>query len=232
MQTKDITKMLGIPRERIKYYKKKMVFTPEQVGEPGKSGEYSERDVQNLKRLEVLTKAGLTCDDIKKIQTGALSLEEAFCQRRKALLDDIAKKQGALTLSAELIAEGVEYSSAGQYWEDVHHRELAGERFAEPEWEYQTIALDRVVQCPACGEYIDIDFEDFEIDTTINPSSHDDDMGEDIVHTFDTEGNIVCDHCGCRFRVQGWVREYPAGAYDSESVNVTLLESEDGSDDE
>lgn len=227
MQTKDITKMLGIPRERIKYYKRKMVFTPEQIGESGKFGEYSERDIQNLKRLEVLTKAGLTCDDIKKIQTGSLSLEEAFDERRKTLLDDIAKKQSALTLSAKLIEDGVEYISAGQYWEDVHERELAGERFEEPESEYQTIALDRVVQCPSCGRYVDIDFEEFVIDTTINPSSRDDDMGEDVVHTFDTENNMVCLYCGCKFRALGWVREYPVGVLDSESVKITAEESED-----
>ena len=231
MQTKDIVEMLGITKDRLKLYKKD-VFTPEKATEPGKKIDYTEKDIQNLKRLEVLTKAGLTCTVIKKVQDGTLTLAEAFEERIQAIKEDIEMKKGALILSAELMAAGVEYNSAGQYWEEVHQRELAGERFAEPEWEYQTIALDRVVQCPTCGEYIDIDFEDFEIDTTINPSSRDDDMGEDIVHTFDTEDNIVCDHCGCRFRVQGWIREYPAGAYDSESVTVTLLESEGGSDDE
>lgn len=227
MQTKDITKMLGISRDRIKYYKKKMVFTPEQFGGSGKTGEYSDRDVQNLKRLEVLTKAGLTCDLIKKVQTGACSLTEAFDERRKAILDDLVKKQGALALSAQLLAEGVEYGTAGQYWENVHQRELAGERFADPEDEYQSIAFERVVKCPSCGKYVDIDFEDHVIDTTINPSTRDDDMGEDKVYTFDTEDNMSCSHCGCKFRVRGWIREYPIGAYDSESVEITVADDKE-----
>ena len=229
MQTKDIVEMLGIPENRLKLYKKE-VFTPEQAGKSGVKTEYTERDIQNLKRLKVLTKAGLTCKIIRKVQTGTLTLSEAFEERTKAIQEDIEKKKGALALALELITDGIEYDSAGQYWENIHQRELAGEQFADLEGEYQTVALDRVIQCPSCGKYINIDFEDFEIDTTINPSSRDDDMGEDIVHTFDTEDNMKCDYCGCGFRVQGWIREYPAGAYDSESVNVTLLESEGDSD--
>ena len=227
MQTQDITKMLGIPRERIKKYKKLGVFTPEKAGQSGMRVEYTERDVQNLKRLEVLTKAGLTCTSIRKVQTGALTLAEAFNERMKKLQDDIVRKKGALALSIELIVDGMEYGSAGQYWEDIHQRELAGERFEEPEGEYQTISLDRVVQCPSCGRYVDIDFEEFVIDSTINPSDRDDDMGEDIVHTFDTEDNMKCNLCDCKFRVQGWVREYPVGAYDSESIEITVEGSED-----
>ena len=45
MQTKDITKLLNIPRERIKYYKKKQVFAPELEAERGKTGEFTERDL-------------------------------------------------------------------------------------------------------------------------------------------------------------------------------------------
>lgn len=230
MQTKDLVEMLGIPENRIKLYKKE-VFTPEKAGKSGVKTEYTERDIQNLKRLEVLTKAGLTCGIIRKIQTGTLTLAEAFAERTEAMQKDIAKKKGALALTRELIADGIEYGSADQYWESIHQRELAGEQFADLESEYQTVALDRVVQCPSCGRYMNIDFEDYEIDATINPGSGDD-MGDDIVHTFDTEDNMKCDFCGCGFRVRGWIREYPVGAYDSESINISVSESEGGSNDE
>lgn len=76
MQTKDITEALGIPRERIKYYKKEGVFVPENPVVNGKT-EFTERDFENLKRLVILTKTGLSCADIRKVQTGAKSLQEA-----------------------------------------------------------------------------------------------------------------------------------------------------------
>ncbi len=226
MQTKDITKMLNISRERIKYYKKKQVFAPELEAERGKIGEFTERDISILKRLEVLTKAGLTCDDIKKVQIGSITLLEAFEARKKTNLEIIAKKQGAVALSSLLMREGADYFSIERYWESVHQREREGEQFDEPELEAQTIALDRLVKCPVCGKYQEIDFEDYIIDTVSNPSSREDDMGEDIVYTFDSEENIRCSECGSRFRVRGWVREYPIGAYDSESIVVTVSEEE------
>lgn len=226
MQTKDITKMLNIPRERIKYYKKKQVFVPELDSERGKTGEFTERDVSNLKRLEVLTKAGLTCDDIKKVQLGALTLSEAFEERNKINLEVIAQKQGAVALSTLLLSENADYSTIGEYWEGVRKREMAGEQFDEPELEYQSVALDRLVKCPVCGQYHEIDFEDYLFDTTVNPSTREDDMGEDIVYSFDSEDNLECDKCGCRFRVRGWIREYPVGGYDSESIEITVCEGE------
>lgn len=226
MQTKDVTKMLNIPRERIKYYKRKQVFIPELDSERGKIGEFTERDVLNLKRLEVLTKAGLTCDDIKRIQSGALTLTEAFEERNQINREIIAQKQGAVALSTLLLSEGVDYSTIGQYWDSVRQREMAGEQFDEPEMEYQTIALDRLIKCPVCGQYHEIDFEDYIINTTANPSTRDEDMGGDIVYDFDTEDNLKCDHCGCHFRARGWVREYPLGAYDSESIEVSVSEVE------
>lgn len=65
LPTKKVIEILGIDRERIKYYKKMDVF----VAESQQSGYYTENDVENLRKLVVLGKAGLTCDDIKKVQT-------------------------------------------------------------------------------------------------------------------------------------------------------------------
>lgn len=226
MQTKDITKLLNIPRERIKYYKKKQVFAPELEAERGKTGEFTERDISDLKRLEVLTKAGLTCDDIKKVQIGSITLSEAFEGRKRINLEIIAQKQGAVALSSLLMREGADYLAIEYYWESVHQREREGEQFDEPELENQTIALDRLVKCPVCGEYQEIDFEDYIVDTVSNPSSREDDMGEDIVYTFDSENILKCSHCGHRFRARGWIREYPVGAYDSERIEVTASEEE------
>lgn len=229
MQTKDVTKMLNIPRERIRYYREKNVFVPELISEKGKPRKYTERDLINLKRLEVLTKAGLSCDYIKKVQTGAITLKAAFEERNIHNRKVIAEKQGALSLSAWLEEAGIDYQAAGEYWETVHQRELGGEQFDAPDIDHQTIALDRLVKCPNCGEYHSIDFEDFITDSISNASARDDDMGADTMYYFDTEDALACSTCGCRFRVKGWVREYPIGAYDSESIEITVEESEENS---
>ncbi|MDT3702175.1 MAG: MerR family transcriptional regulator [Thermincola sp.] len=66
MQTKEVTKMLGINRDRIKYFKKHGVFVSEKAITDSKNVEFTERDVATLRKLEVLTKSGLTCGDIKR----------------------------------------------------------------------------------------------------------------------------------------------------------------------
>lgn len=98
MQTKDITDALGITRERIKYYKKEGVFVPENPIVNGKT-EYTFRDFENLKRLVILTKSGLSCADIKKVQTGAKSLREAINDRQNAIREEIERMTGSLALS-------------------------------------------------------------------------------------------------------------------------------------
>ena len=57
-----------------------------------------------------------------------------------------------------------------------------------------------------------------------NPDESDNCMGPDMVYSFDSEENYHCDYCGKLLRIEGWIREYPMGAYDSEDVNVEGIE--------
>jgi len=89
---------------------------------------------------------------------------------------------------------------------------------------YQPVSLIRTVKCPYCSEKKEVDLEDYETDVI----SYDNEigMGEDIVYSFDSGDNIECSACLRKYRVSGWIREYPIGAYDSEEVKVDEL-SED-----
>lgn len=50
-RTKEVTKMLGINRERVKYSKKQGVFALEKTIKYGKNSEYTEMDVATLRKL-------------------------------------------------------------------------------------------------------------------------------------------------------------------------------------
>lgn len=223
MQAKELLELLNIDRERLKYYKKMGVFSPELGVPPGNRTEYTDRDLFNLKRLEVLTKAGLTCDDIKDIQVGALTTEEAFAKRRRIIEEDLKRKENALKLSEELLALGVGYDSmpAEALWEDVRRREDAGEEFMDLDYGYVSVPLTRSIRCPHCGAVQEVDLEDYLYDETCNESTRDDDMGPDIVYSFDTEDVLTCETCGKQIHIEGWIREYPVGAYDSEHICIT-----------
>jgi len=171
---------------------------------------------------------GLTCSDIRKMQNGDCTLEEAVNARRKSIEDDMEKKRNALSLLSELIEDMEEFETfqTERYWNIITERESKGEEFIDVEdmYCYCPVSLIRTVKCPYCGEDLEVDLEDYETDV----SSYDNEigMGEDIVYSFDSEDNIECPACQRKYQTSGWIREYPIGAYDSEEVNVDELPEE------
>lgn len=86
MRTKDVLEALNISRERIKYYKKEKVFAPEKGSVNGRA-DYTNNDLENLKRLVILSKAGLSCADIRKMQEKAgRPLKEIAETRKESIL--------------------------------------------------------------------------------------------------------------------------------------------------
>ena len=86
---------------------------------------------------------------------------------------------------------------------------------------YRPVSLIRTVRCPYCGEELEVDLEDYQTDQ--GSDERENGMGPDIVYSFDSEGSIECPSCCGAYRVSGWIREDPLGAYDSEDVDVTAL---------
>lgn len=219
MQTKDITDALGIKKERIKYYKKEGVFVPENPVINGKT-EFTERDYENLKKLVILTKAGLSCADIKKAQTGAKTLQEVVKNRQIAIRDEIERMSGSLALSEELFSAEAQYDTlpTEEFWQFIKAKEEAGELFMDIDDGYSSISLSRDIPCPYCGKDAMVDLEDY----ICNQISNDNEsgMGIDIVYSFNSEDNYECPECGHLVQLEGWIREYPIGAYDSETINI------------
>ena len=229
MRPKEIQKKLGINADRIKLFKREGVFTPENPPSGNRGTDYTESDFKNLQFLVVLTKMGLTCSDIRKMQEGACTLEEAVNYRKTQIEADMEKKRNALTSLSDLLQNQEQFETfhTEHYWDIITERESKGEEFIDVEdmYGYRSVSLIRTVKCPYCGDESEIDLEDYETGT----SSYDNEigMGEDMVYEFDTEDNLECPKCVRKFRVSGWIREYPMGAYDSEDIKVDELADDD-----
>lgn len=59
MKPKEIQKKLGINADRIKFFKREGVFTPENPPSGNRGTDYTEADVEALRCLVVLTKNGV-----------------------------------------------------------------------------------------------------------------------------------------------------------------------------
>ena len=226
MQAKEVTKILGINRDRIKYFRRQGVFESENSPMGNKSPDYTNRDVENLKALIVLTKSGLTCGDIKKLQLREWTLTEAIITRREAIVDEMRRMTGSLSLSAELLESKAEFSSllTEHYWNVIAEKEAEGEAFIDVEdmYVYRAVPLARDILCPLCGASQEVDLEDYMYDESSFEKENC--MGPDIVYSFDSEECLECSDCGKFLRVSGWIREYPLGAYDSENIDVKAYE--------
>lgn len=77
------------------------------------------------------------------------------------------------------------------------------------------INLQRIVNCPFCGVSNSINCEDYITEEISNERQ----MGFEIEHVFDCEEH-ECISCMRSFHVFGSIYEYPAGAYEHETINV------------
>lgn len=225
MKPKEIQKELGITADRIKLFKREGIFFPENPPLGNRSTNYTDTDFDNLQLIVVLTKSGLTCGDIKKIQDGELTLTEAIIVRRQSINAEIERKRNSLELLSQILDARAEYHTfeTKRFWGFIQEREEDGDEFISFEdlYGYETVSLIRIIGCPYCHENQEIDLEDYVYDQSGDEKENG--MGPEIVYSFDTEEDLACFCCGRHFRVSGWIREYPIGAYDSEDVFVEAL---------
>lgn len=227
MRPKELQEKLGIDANRIKFYKKAEVFFPENPPSGNRGTNYTEADYEALRLLEVLTKSGLTCSDIKKLQDGDKSLNEVAKARMENIDAEIKRKQNALLMLSSIVSDNADFETfdTDHYWKVIHTKEVAGEEFIDIEdmYGYRAVSLLREIACPHCGCLFEVDLEDFLYDTGSYESENG--MGPDCVYSFDSEECQKCPDCEKTIRIEGWIREYPMGAYDSEDLNVAVAQT-------
>lgn len=229
MRPKELQKKLHINADRIKFYKKQDVFTPENPTSGNRATNYTENDYEALKVLEVLTKSGFTVGDIKKMQGEEKTLAEVAKTRIADIVADIERKKNALLMLNTMLDDNAEFETldTDHYWKVIHGKETAGEAFINIEdmYGYQAVSLIRDIECPHCGESFEVDLEDYLLGT--NSYESENGMGPDCLFEFDSEENHECPECGRKVNIRGWIREYPMGAYDSEEINVDVIDEEE-----
>ena len=228
MQTKEIASLLNCDNrrlcERLKYYKKQGVFKPEGTVVKGKT-DYTMKDLDSIKELEVLTKSGISCGNIKKIQAGECSLDYIIADTITSLNNQIERAKSSIALLQMMSDDNVQFDSfpADKYWSYVSQKEDTGEVFMDIDYEYDSIKFLRSIVCPYCGVQNEVDFEDY----IFNQCSDENGMGPDIVYSFDSEDGFECCECRKPIRLHGWIREYPIGAFHSEEIIIAKCSEED-----
>ena len=76
MTIKEVERILEIPRATVRYYEKEKLFKPQR--EKNGYRDYSDEDVELLKKIIVLRKIGISVEDIEALFYGSKTLAEAL----------------------------------------------------------------------------------------------------------------------------------------------------------
>ena len=131
MKIKEVEQQAGITKRNIRFYEQQGLLSPKRNMENGYR-DYTEAEVNELKKIRLLRKLSLPIEEIRKIQNGDLLLEDAL-QRQIIVLErertNLAEMSG---LCLALSKERCQYLtlSPEQYLERMVEMEKNGTRFS------------------------------------------------------------------------------------------------------
>ena len=85
MKINKVEELVGITKKNIRFYEEKGLITPAR-NEENRYREYSEEDVETLRKIKLLRQLSIPIDEILKLQKGYLTLED--CMRRHRIYQD------------------------------------------------------------------------------------------------------------------------------------------------
>lgn len=104
MKIKEIEQRTGIARANIRFYESKGLLHPERQGNNYR--EYSEADVETLRKIILLRRLGLSIEDIQAVFCGTLTLQDAVRRAKLDLQEQLEQLQGSLELCAVMQERG------------------------------------------------------------------------------------------------------------------------------
>ncbi len=131
MKIKEVENLLSISRSNIRFYEQEGLLKPKR-GE-NSYRDYSEEDVNELKKILALRKIGFTVEEISAMQKGELSLSDALCKDIERLEKEIISLQGALKIAKYLSSENISFETIDQdyLWDKIVQSEHNGLKYVD-----------------------------------------------------------------------------------------------------
>lgn len=136
MKINEAEELLGISKANIRFYEKQGLLTPSRT--ENRYRDYSDADIDRLRQIIILRKLGVSVQDIGKILSGELPLQEAMTANIASLEEQIEQLTGALKLSKQIRTEELTELDTPRYWDIIHREEQQGGKFFEIMSEYWT----------------------------------------------------------------------------------------------
>lgn len=131
MTIKEVEQYLEVPRATVRFYEKEGLIRPERSGNGYR--DYSEEDVERLRKIIVFRKLGMGLTDIEDVLDGAKPLSEAVAENIVNLEKQIEELKGALFVCHKLQEEKEELETfeVEKYWNVIAEEEKKGNHFLD-----------------------------------------------------------------------------------------------------
>ena len=130
MTIKEVEKLLGIPRANIRFYEKEGFISPDR--KENEYRDYSESDVETLRKVVIFRKLGMSLDEIRDLMDGSSTLSDAIERNTQSIKDKVEELNGVLEVCSEIRRDSnLDFSSfdTDKYWTQIFDKEQAGKRF-------------------------------------------------------------------------------------------------------
>lgn len=131
MKIKELEDLLSISRSNIRFYEKQGLFSPER--KENNYREYTEQDIEVLKKIIIFRKMGFTVEEIKLIQNNELPFADAIAASQHRIEDEIEQLSGSLKLIKQVAQENSSFDEIdiNERWRAINESEKAGEKFVD-----------------------------------------------------------------------------------------------------
>lgn len=122
MTIKDVEERTGLSRSNIRFYEKEKLIEPSR-NESNGYRDYSENDVENIKKIAYLRTLGISIEDIRSIISEKVTLQEMLEKQKEVLKNQITDLNKAKLMCEKMLdEESISYEKlqVEQYITDLH----------------------------------------------------------------------------------------------------------------
>ena len=124
MTIKEVEEKTGLARSNIRFYEKEKLISPDR-NETNGYREYTEENVNDIKKIAYLRTLGISVQNIQKIMNHEIVFMDAICEQEKIFNEQISELNRAKKICRQMIADG-----------EINYDSLDIERYTEKLPEY------------------------------------------------------------------------------------------------
>ena len=131
MTIKEVEELLEVPRATVRFYEKEGLINPQREG--NRYRDYSAEDVEQLKKIIIFRKAGLSVSDIADLFDGAKQIDAVLEENLENLNKQMEELKGSINLCKKIKEDSPEIDSFNSevYWNYIEEEEKKGNAFLD-----------------------------------------------------------------------------------------------------